>query len=139
MKLTPELIQQLFQQEPHMKAAFEEQVPHKLDQASFWRKYGEYLVLKVRSWLPHTGGLATPSSALFIASSTPAQKARHAQCSVFAEPGSAARLTRCVPAGCPAQRRTCLKVGMSAAAGLSKEQGAAEGPGRAVCPVPAAA
>ena len=47
MKLTPELIQQLFQEEPHMKAAFEEQVPAKMDPASFWRKYGEYLVLKV--------------------------------------------------------------------------------------------
>ena len=47
MQLTPQIIQQLWREEPHMQAAFKEYVPRKLDQASFWRKYGEYLVQKV--------------------------------------------------------------------------------------------
>ena len=47
MTLTPQIIQQLFKEEPHIHLAYQENVPGKLDAAAFWQKYGEFLVRRV--------------------------------------------------------------------------------------------
>ena len=46
-----------------MQTAFEEQVPARMDQAAFWRKYGEYLVLKVRHCKAQLGLMKNAPSA----------------------------------------------------------------------------
>ena len=73
MQLTPQIIQQLWREEPHMQAAFKEHVPRKMDQASFWRKYGEYLVQKVTSvWLTIKHQVLAGSCGSIISSATQA-------------------------------------------------------------------
>ncbi|KAK9797047.1 hypothetical protein WJX73_006511 [Symbiochloris irregularis] len=44
MTLTPQLIQQLFKEEPHIEAAYQANVPGTMDSTAFWKLYGEFLV-----------------------------------------------------------------------------------------------
>ena len=46
MKLTPDVMQQIFQEKPHMKRAHNKLVPHTLSEKEFWGKYFNYEVAR---------------------------------------------------------------------------------------------
>lgn len=47
LSLTGPIIQQLFREEPHIHAAFQSNVPGKMDATMFWQKYGDFLGRRV--------------------------------------------------------------------------------------------
>lgn len=46
MKLTPDVMQQIFQEKPHMKRAHNKLVPHTLSEKEFWGKFFNYEVAR---------------------------------------------------------------------------------------------
>ncbi len=46
LKLTPEVIQQIFQEKPHTKRAHDKLVPHTHSEKDFWEKFFNYEVQK---------------------------------------------------------------------------------------------
>ncbi len=54
LKLTPEVMQQIFQEKPHMKRAHNKLVPHTHSEKEFWEKFFNYEVARKVIQLPGT-------------------------------------------------------------------------------------
>jgi len=52
LKLTPDIMQQIFQEKPHMKRAHNKLVPHTLSEKEFWEKFFNYEVQRKVSCFP---------------------------------------------------------------------------------------
>ena len=46
LKLTPDVMQQIFQEKPHMKRAHNKLVPHTLSEKDFWEKFFNFEVTR---------------------------------------------------------------------------------------------